>query len=122
MDDFDLEKTREMLVETRGLIDVGSVNPVVKEVCVRVTPGYAEWLKREGKDVAIMQSQFGAFSNTGPGKFAVQNLVLYCLKHVENLIDAGVPQEVALKLLPHEIYERLQIKKKTALKNRNRCR
>ncbi len=105
----DLERVaRDVLVETRGMIDQGFMDPCVQQVSVRITPGYAEWLEQKGCDVSIMQpGNAGAYSNCGPGKFAVETLVNLCLGIVKNLIEVGVPKEVALKLLPHEIYEHL---------------
>jgi hypothetical protein len=101
-----VEQIRDALVGKSGTVDVGHTDPAYKSVGVEVTPGYAKWLEQnKGKDVLVMQTQgIGSFSSHGPGKFAVQSLVLMSLKIVENLIEAGVPEEVALRLLPHELY------------------
>lgn len=45
-----------------------------------------------------------SLSSSGPGKFAVQTLISTSFAVVENLVEAGVPKDVAYKLLPHEIY------------------
>ncbi len=109
---FDYEKIIEdTLVEVTGVRDVGLMDPFYEEVSVTIPPKYAEWLSQNA-DVSIMQPDNGAsaFSSIGPGKFAVQHLVSLALGIVRNLIEAGVPESIALEFLPHDIYKRLPIK------------
>ncbi len=101
-----VDALRKMMVETRGKVDVGHVDPCIEEVSVEVTPDYAKWLSRKKRgDVSIMQpAGMGALSTSGAGKFAVQTLISTSFAIVENLVRAGVPKKVAYGLLPHEIY------------------
>ncbi|MCR4333863.1 MAG: hypothetical protein NUV60_02520 [Patescibacteria group bacterium] len=101
-----LNAVRKRMVETRGKVDVGHTDQLIKKVSVTVTPNYAAWLAKEkGRDVRIMQTAgMGALSSHGDGKFAVQTLISTSFAVVQNLVEAGVPEEVAYKLLPHEVY------------------
>lgn len=96
---------QDMLVPVTGSVDVGVTDEDIQQVSVWVTPSYAGFLAgRRGRDVRIMQRQPTAFSSVGPGKFAVQELIGHAVTTVQNLIEAGVPANIALRFLPHEVY------------------
>lgn len=100
-------KIQSALVQFPDKVDIGLWDPNVIDTEVSVTPEYADWLKKNGKDVTSMQAVPASFSGIGPGKFAVQALINFSLSTVEALVKAGVPKEVALGLLPHTVYVRL---------------
>lgn len=65
---------------------------------VHVTPSYAAWLAKRRGDVAS-DLRFGT-----EGKMAVQSILQHSLDAVDMLLERGVDPEIALLLLPHEIY------------------
>lgn len=65
---------------------------------VRVTPSYAAWLTKRRGDVAS-DIRFG-----NEGKMAVQSVLQHSIDAVDMLLERGVEPEVALLLLPYEIY------------------
>lgn len=104
------------LREVPGTVDLGLEDPHNVGVSVTITPGYDAWLKsRGGEDVKIMlpsPSGGGAWSSSGPAKHGVQLLINMATHLVENLIDAGVPDEVAAQLLPKELYDQWQARRR----------
>jgi hypothetical protein len=103
----DLQVVLATFPEAKGKVDIGHTDEHLMDVKVRVTPKYMEWLKgRGGRDVSMMlpsMSGGGAFSSTGAAKFGVQHLLQQTVRIVQNLLEAGVPEDVALGLLPYEI-------------------
>ena len=103
-----VQKARDMLVPVAGAFDIARTERVFVHPSVLVTPNYKMWLDvRRGRDVSVEQRSLEVISSEGAGKHAVQAYLEMSLELVENLIKAGVPEKLAFKLLPQELYEKL---------------
>jgi hypothetical protein len=106
---MDLRKRLYSILQTLpASMDIGITDDHIVKTTVKVTPGYAEWVaSRSGEDVSVMlpsPSGGGAFSAIGAGRWGVQAVVYLSIGVIVRLVEAGVPEDVALRLLPHELY------------------
>lgn len=95
------------LVEKYPVID-GKLHGEADEISatdadVRVTSGYARWIKLSGgHDVSGVQLDFDEAQRV-PGKYAVQFLLTHSVSIVMQLLAQEVDPDVAVKLLPYEL-------------------
>lgn len=96
------ESLRKFLPTATGYVDMGLLYELIKEIPIVITPEYAKWLE-SNEDPNIILGD-----TTAPGKHFVQEAIFNNWAIVRMLIEKGVPEEVALGLLPHELYEILK--------------
>ncbi len=81
----------------------------------RVPPSYAEWLETVGLPPRILDGSDSA-GETVNSLQAVERLSNEAASTVERLILAGMPEEDALRMLPHEVYVALKEKEETEVR------
>jgi hypothetical protein len=96
------EAVQKHLVALDAQVDVGMCDEHIIDVTRNVTPAYAKWLE-ENDEIEMCDG-----GTTGPGRHYVEKLIYYNLRIVSALLEKGVPAEVVLPLLPHEILELLR--------------
>ncbi|HEU4677734.1 MAG TPA: hypothetical protein VFS75_03405 [Candidatus Paceibacterota bacterium] len=74
-----------------------------------VTPRFAEWVQSGGRNPAILEGNDAV--HTAAASSVISRYLIEASALAERLLDQGVPEEVALGLLPYEVYVRLGLDK-----------